>query len=38
MRTLLIFTILTLAAIPAAAQLSNDECVACHDTDPLAPR
>lgn len=32
MRTLLIFTILTLAAIPAAAQLSNDECVACHDT------
>lgn len=32
MRTFLIAALLALAAIPAAAQLSTDECLACHDT------
>jgi formate dehydrogenase gamma subunit len=32
MRNLLLATALILAAIPAAAQLSSEECLACHDT------
>lgn len=32
MRTYLIAALLALAAMPAAAQLSTDECLACHDT------